>query len=87
MTSFSSVRVRLVGTVFLAIAPAWVLTYWIAERTGTEFPWTGFVVGVLALGAAWVGGERFILRQVRLRARRGLTHGQERAKTQNNHIS
>ena len=28
-------------------------------------PWTSFVVGLLALGAAWFGGEYFILRQVR----------------------
>ncbi len=60
MTSFSSLRARLVGTVFLAITPAWVLMYY------TELPWTGFVVGLLALGAAWFGGERFILRQVRI---------------------
>jgi len=60
MTSFSSLRARLVGTVFLAIAPAWVLMYY------TDLPWTGFLVGLLALGAAWFGGERFILRQVRV---------------------
>src|SRR5438477_4831321 len=60
MTSFTSLRARLVGTVFIAIAPAWVLMYY------THLPWTGFVVGLLALGAAWFGGERFILRQVRV---------------------
>jgi signal transduction histidine kinase/ActR/RegA family two-component response regulator len=60
MTNFTSLRARLVGTVFLAIAPAWVLMYY------TDLPWTGFVVGLLALGAAWFGGERFILRQVRV---------------------
>ena len=59
-------RVRLVGTVFLAIAPAWVLMYWFARKTHTELPWAGFAVGLLALGAAWFGGERFILRQIRL---------------------
>jgi methyl-accepting chemotaxis protein len=32
----------------------------------TNLPWTGFAVGLLALSAAWFGGERFILRQVRL---------------------
>ena len=32
----------------------------------THFPWAGFAVGLLALGAAWFGGEHFILRQVRL---------------------
>lgn len=59
MTTFSSLRARLVGTVFLAITPAWILMYY------TDLPWTGFAVGLLALGAAWFGGERFILRQVR----------------------
>jgi signal transduction histidine kinase/CheY-like chemotaxis protein/HAMP domain-containing protein len=55
-----------VGTVFLAIAPAWATMYFIARHTNTEFPLPGFVVGLLALGAAWFGGERFILRQVRI---------------------
>ena len=66
MSSFSSLRARLVGTVFLAIAPAWVIMYFFAKYTGTEFPWPGFVVGLLALVAAWLGGEHFILRQVRV---------------------
>ncbi|PWU13261.1 MAG: hypothetical protein C5B50_19680 [Verrucomicrobia bacterium] len=60
MTNFSSLRARLVGTVFLAIAPAWALMYY------TDLPWTGFAVGLAALGAAWFGGERFILKQVRV---------------------
>ncbi len=60
MTSFSSLRIRLVGTVFLAIAPAWVLMY------VTDLPWTGFVLGLLALGAAWFGGELFIIRKLRV---------------------
>jgi signal transduction histidine kinase/HAMP domain-containing protein/ActR/RegA family two-component response regulator len=51
--------------VFLAIAPAWVVIHLIAKHTGTEPPWASFVVGMVALGAAWAGGERFILRQVR----------------------
>ena len=61
----------------MAIAPAWAVTYLIAKKTGTEFPWTAFIVGFLALGAAWYGGERFILRQVRilLRAARKLAAG------------
>jgi signal transduction histidine kinase/HAMP domain-containing protein len=33
---------------------------------GSPLPWTGFGVGLFALGAAWFGGERFILRQVRM---------------------
>src|SRR5258708_5211521 len=63
MTSFSSLRVRLVGTVLLFITPAWVLMYY------THLPWSGFILGLLALGAAWFGGERFILRQLRDLAR------------------
>src|SRR5439155_17509199 len=70
ISSFSSLRVRLVGTVFLAIAPAWVLMYcvdkYLAAKYQAHLPWTDFVVGLLALGAAWFGGERFILRQVRV---------------------
>src|SRR5262245_13241756 len=56
---FSSLRVRLVGVVFLAIAPALIVLYF------TQSPWVGLVIGGLALGAAWFGGERFVLRQVR----------------------
>ncbi len=63
MINFSSLRVRLVGTVFLAIAPVWVLMYF------TDLPWTGFALGLFALAAAWFGGERFILRQVHILAR------------------
>ena len=70
MTRFSSLRFRLVGTVFLAVAPAWVVMYfadkYYAAHYGSELPWTGFAVGLVALGAAWFGGERFILRQVRV---------------------
>ena len=72
MTSFSSLRFRLVGTVFLAVAPASVLMYFVdkyyAAHFGNQLNWTEFVVGLLALGAAWFGGERFILRQVRVLA-------------------
>jgi signal transduction histidine kinase/ActR/RegA family two-component response regulator len=74
MTRFSSLRFRLVGTVFLAVAPAWAAMYFVekcyAAHYGTELPWTGFwtgfAVGLVALAAAWYGGERFILRQVRI---------------------
>jgi signal transduction histidine kinase/CheY-like chemotaxis protein len=70
MTSFSSLRFRLVGTVFLAVAPACVVMYfaneYYAAHYGNDLPWTGFAVGLAALGAAWFGGERFILRQVRI---------------------
>jgi signal transduction histidine kinase/HAMP domain-containing protein/ActR/RegA family two-component response regulator len=70
MTSFSSLRFRLVGTIFLAVAPASVLLYFVdkyySEHFGAQLTWTEFVVGLLALAAAWFGGERFILRQVRV---------------------
>ncbi len=70
MTIFSSLRFRLVGTVFLAVAPASVLMYFMdrycTAHYGINLPWTEFVVGLLALAAAWFGGERFILRQVRI---------------------
>lgn len=70
MTSMSSLRFRLVGTVFLAVAPASVLLYfgnkYYAAHYGAQLPWTEFLVGLLALGAAWFGGERFIIRQVRI---------------------
>jgi signal transduction histidine kinase/ActR/RegA family two-component response regulator len=77
MTSFTSLRARLVGTVFVAITPAWVLMYY------TDLPWAGFAVGLLALGAAWFGGERFILRQVRLllKAARQLREGDLSSRT------
>jgi signal transduction histidine kinase/ActR/RegA family two-component response regulator/HAMP domain-containing protein len=47
----------------LAITPAWVLMYL------HYLPWPGFILGLLALGAAWFGGERFILRQIRALSR------------------
>lgn len=59
--AFSGLRVRLVGTVFLAIVP---------PLAGMNFlnltEWAGFLVGLLALAAAWYGGERFIMRQLRV---------------------
>jgi len=75
---FSSLRVRLVATVFIAIAPALVVMYF------TQLPWVGFVIGLLALGAAWFGGERFILRQVRviLRTARQLAAGDFSSRTE-----
>ena len=70
MTSFSSLRVRLVGTVFLAIAPAWLVIYLIVKETGNrdDLLWTLLSggIGLMALGAAWFGGEHFVLRQVRM---------------------
>ena len=40
--------------------------YLLAARTATEFRWPEFVVGLAALVAAWVGGELFVLRQIRI---------------------
>ena len=78
MKPFSGVRMRLVATIFVAIAPAALVMYFF------QLPWMGFVVGLLALGAAWLGGERFILRQVRriLSTARGLAAGDLTSRTQ-----
>jgi methyl-accepting chemotaxis protein len=77
LQKFSTVRMQLVASVFVAIAPALALTYlvnqtWFWEfapgwlkRYALDVPWTSFIVGLLALFAAWFGGEHFILRQVR----------------------
>ncbi len=87
MRSFSSLRARLVGTVFLAVAPAWVLMYFVVKSTGNQqdLPWTVLsgVIGLVALGAAWLGGERFVLRQVRelSRAARQLAAGDLSSRT------
>jgi signal transduction histidine kinase/ActR/RegA family two-component response regulator/HAMP domain-containing protein len=56
---FSTLRMQLVGSVFLLITPAWLLMYIF------KLPLSGFVVGILALAASWFGGEHFILREVR----------------------
>ena len=74
---FSSVRVQLVASVFLWISPALVLTFivnqdwfwnyapaWV-RAYALNVPWPSFFVGILALIAAWYGGEHFILGQVR----------------------
>jgi len=74
---FSSVRLQLVLSVLLWISPALVLTFIINQKWfwayapewlrpyASDLPWASFGVGVLALIAAWYGGEHFILRQVR----------------------
>ena len=96
---------QLVASVFLLISPALVLTYIINQNWFWQFapawlrdyamsvPWESFIVGVLALVAAWYGGEFFILRQVRLlsqavlrlaggdlKARTGLAPGRRRTR-------
>ncbi|MCC6822836.1 MAG: response regulator [Verrucomicrobia subdivision 3 bacterium] len=52
---------RLVGTVFVAIAPPMCFVYYFHLED-----WAGFLVGLVALAAAWYGGERFIMRQLRI---------------------
>jgi signal transduction histidine kinase/ActR/RegA family two-component response regulator/HAMP domain-containing protein len=59
MPGFSSLRVRLVGAVFMGTLPAMVVFYF------TRLPWIGFVIGLLALVAAWIGGELFVVRKMR----------------------
>ncbi len=58
---FSSLRLRLVGTVFIATAPPLTVMYLFHLEN-----WSGFLIGLLALAAAWYGGERFIVRQLRV---------------------
>jgi len=79
MNPFSSLRIRLVVTVLVAIAPVLVLIF--TTELNTE--WLAFVMGLLALGAAWYGGERFILRQVRviLETARKLAMGDMKCRT------
>ena len=73
----SGVRMQLAASVFVAIAPVLVFTYvvnqnwfwqfapdWLKPYT-TDVPWVSLTVGLIALFAAWFGGEHFILRQVR----------------------
>jgi signal transduction histidine kinase/ActR/RegA family two-component response regulator/HAMP domain-containing protein len=92
---FSSVRVQLVFSVFVAIAPALALTYIVNQSWFWQFapgwlkpyaldvPWASFMVGLLALIAAWFGGEHFILRQVRAlySAAQRLARGDWKART------
>ena len=92
---FSSVRVQLVLSVLLWISPALVLTFIINQKWfwayapewlrpyASDLPWASFGVGVLALIAAWYGGEHFILRQVRalIRAVQRLADGDLEARS------
>src|SRR5215471_1938941 len=55
----SSLRVRLVLTVFLAMTPALLCLYF------TRMFWVGFVAGALALVSTWYASERFVLRPLR----------------------
>jgi|GEM_PF-506378 len=92
---FSTVRMQLVASVFLWILPVLILTFLFNQGWFWEFapawlrpyaaivPWESFLVGLLALIAAWHGGEHFILRQVRAltRAVRRLAGGDLQARS------
>src|SRR5476649_701645 len=54
---FSTVRMKLVGSVLLLILPAFLLMYIY------DLPSSQFVVGFLSMVAAWMGGEYFVRRQ------------------------
>src|SRR5258708_14665076 len=73
MSRSFSVRVRLAGIILLVIIPASVIMYLDDRYLPLTFlgdvPWPGFVIGMLALGAAWYGGERYILRQLDILAK------------------
>jgi signal transduction histidine kinase/HAMP domain-containing protein len=79
MNRFSSLRVRLVGIVFVAIAPALAVLAYVHQT----WLWTSFIVGFIALIAAWVGGELFVLRQVKtlMKAAKGLAKGDLSSRT------
>ncbi len=62
MKRFSGLRVRLAGIVLLAVAPALLLLIYMGRAA---WMWVDFTVGLFALGAAWMGGELFILKQVK----------------------
>jgi two-component system, cell cycle sensor histidine kinase and response regulator CckA len=63
---FSTVRMKLVGTVLLLTIPALLLMYIY------DIPMSGFIVGFLSLVAAWMGGELFVRRQVQAMSRTAL---------------
>jgi len=52
---------RLVGTIFVAITPPLAFLYYFHLED-----WAGFLVGLVALAAAWYGGEHFVMRQLRI---------------------
>ncbi len=56
--NFSTVRMKLVGSVLLVVVPSLIFMY------HYDLPMGDFVVGFLALLAAWMGGEFFVRRQV-----------------------
>jgi signal transduction histidine kinase len=81
MTKFSSLRVRLLVTVFIAILPAWALMFFFP----LNWKWflAGLLLGLAALAAAWFGGEHFVLRELRVLsdAARRLANGELTTRT------
>jgi signal transduction histidine kinase/HAMP domain-containing protein len=80
MKQFLSLRARLAGMVLLAVAPALALLYFVGHR---DWMWVDFTFGLFALAAAWIGGELFVLRQVRIikRSARNLAEGDLTSRT------
>ena len=92
---FSSLRMQLVGSVLVGISPAVFLAWLVNQSWFWEYapewlkpyalslPWESLLAGVLALVAAWYGGEHFILRQVRAlsQAVQRLSRGEFQART------
>jgi signal transduction histidine kinase/CheY-like chemotaxis protein len=66
MTIFSTLRVRLLVTVFVAILPAWALMFFFP----LSWKWflAGLILGLVALAVAWFWGEWFVLRELRVLA-------------------
>jgi signal transduction histidine kinase/HAMP domain-containing protein len=73
----ASLRVRLVGTVFIAVLAGWIVAFF------ADLEIAGFAAGILALVAAWFGGEWFVMRQIRsmLRTTTRLARGDFNART------
>jgi signal transduction histidine kinase/CheY-like chemotaxis protein len=61
MKRFSSLSIRLVGFVFLVLA----LALTILVYAHGSWVWPGFSMGMVALTAAWAGGQLFVLTQVK----------------------
>ncbi len=57
LLKFSTVRMKLVGSVLLLILPAFLFMYIY------DLPSSEFLIGFLAMTAAWMGGELFVRRQ------------------------
>jgi len=85
--TFSTLRTGLLGAILLLAASAWAVTYYVFNAKGLEpdpsfFLITG-LLGLPALAAAWIGGERFALHRARslFQAARQLAAGDLGART------